>query len=79
MDGGAGLVAQEEPVTLLSRGEIMSEMRRQYNIILVTILSLLYFLSLMETLAEFLLFLKYWPILALYSWREIVIVWYGRC
>ena len=74
MDGGAGLVAQEEPVTLLSRGEIMSEMRRKYSIELVTILSLLYFLSLMETLGEFLLFLKYWPILALYSWREIVIV-----
>ena len=74
MDGGEGLVAQEEPVTLLSRGEIMSEMRRKYNIELVTILSLLYFLSLMEILGEFLLFLKYWPILALYSWREIVIV-----
>ena len=74
MDGGAGLVAQEEPVTLLSRGEIMSEMRRKYSIELVTILSLLYFLSLMETLGEVLLFLKYWPILALYSWREIVIV-----
>ena len=40
MDGGAGLVAQEEPVTLLSRGEIMSEMRRKYSIELVTILSL---------------------------------------
>ena len=74
MDGGEGLVAQDEPVTLLSRGEIMSEMRRKYNIELVTILSLLYFLSLMETLGEVLLFLKYWPILALYSWREIVIV-----
>ena len=74
MDGGEGLVAQEEPVTLLSRGEIMSEMRRKYNIELVTILSLLYFLSLMETLGEILLFLKYRPILALYSWREIVIV-----
>ena len=74
MDGGEGLVIQEELVTLLSRGEIMSEMRRKYSIELVTILSLLYFLSLMETLGEFLLFLKYWPILALYSWREIVIV-----
>ena len=74
MDGGEGLVVQEELVTLLSRGEIMSEMRRKYNIELVTILSLLYFLSLMETLGEFLLFLKYRPILALYSWREIVIV-----
>ena len=74
MDGGEGLVAQEEPVTLLSRGEIMSEIRRKYSIELVTILSLLYFLSLMETLGEVLLFLKYWPILALYSWREIVIV-----
>ena len=74
LDGGEGLVIQEELVTLLSRGEIMSEMRRKYSIELVTILSLLYFLSLMETLGEFLLFLKYWPILALYSWREIVIV-----
>ena len=74
VDGGEGLVVQDELVTLRSRGEIMSEMRRQYNIVLVTMLSLLYFLSLMETLGEFLLFLKYWPILALYSWREIVIV-----
>ena len=74
MDGGEGLVVQDELVTLRSRGEIMSEMRRQYNIVLVTMLSLLYFLSLMETLGEVLLFLKYWPILALYSWREIVIV-----
>ena len=74
VDGGEGLVVHDELVTLQSRGEIMSEMRRQYNIVLVTILSLLYFLSFIETLGEILLFLKYRPILALYSWREIVIV-----
>ena len=74
VDGGEGLVVQDELVTLRSRGEIMSEMRRQYNIVLVTILSLLYFLSFIETLGEILLFLKYRPILALYSCREIAIV-----